>query len=129
MDSSEISPLLSPVKSHQNEPARIKCEKAHPAVIVLLLLLYTIFLDLGFYLMDPAQTRILERIYCREYYEKHDPSLIGSDGRGGVDDKWCKVSWVQGQVAMLKGWQLTFESTGSEFFFFLDIDVLSTCRS
>ncbi|KAH0595474.1 hypothetical protein MHUMG1_06649 [Metarhizium humberi] len=96
MDSSETSPLLSPVKSHQDEPTRIKREKA----------------QLGFYLMDPAQTRIFERIYCREYYEKHDPSLIGSDGRGGVDEKWCKVSWVQGEVAMLRGWQLTFESTG-----------------
>ncbi|KID85821.1 MFS transporter [Metarhizium guizhouense ARSEF 977] len=116
MDSSERSPLLSPVKSHQDEPRQIKREKAHPAVIVLLLLLYTIFLDLGFYLMDPAQTRILERIYCREYYEKHDPSLIGSDGRGGVGEKWCKVSWVQGEVAMLKGWQLTFESTGMLIF-------------
>ncbi|KAK8925396.1 hypothetical protein H634G_07583 [Metarhizium anisopliae BRIP 53293] len=94
MDSSETSPLLSPVKSHQDEPTRIKREKARPAVIVLLLLLYTIFLDLGFYLMEPAQTRIFERIYCREYYEKRDPSLIGSDGRGGVDEKWCKVSWV-----------------------------------
>lgn len=129
MDSSETSPLLSPVKSHQDEPTRIKREKARPAVIVLLLLLYTTFQDLGFYLMEPAQTRIFERIYCREYYEKHDPSLIGSDGRGGVDEKWCKVSWVQGEVAMLKGWQLTFDGTGSESFFFLDIDDLSTPQS
>lgn len=30
---------------------------------------------------------------------------------------------------MLKGWQLTFDGTGSEPFFFLDIDNLSTCRS
>ncbi|KAG8420890.1 hypothetical protein J3458_002810 [Metarhizium acridum] len=121
MDSSETSPLLSPVKSHQGESTRIERKKASPAVIVLLLLLYTIFLDLSFFLMEPAQTRILERIYCREYYQEHDPSLIGSDGRDGVDEEWCKVSWVQGEVAMLKGWQLTFDSLGSGFFFSFDM--------
>ena len=29
-------------------------------------------------------------------------------------EKWCKISVVQGQVAMLKGWQLTLNGVGSE---------------
>jgi hypothetical protein len=82
--------------------------------VVVLLLLYVVFLDLGYELIQPAQTRVLESIFCRQYYEQHDPSLIGSDGRDGVDEKWCKVPGVQGELAMLKGWQLTFDSLGSE---------------
>lgn len=80
--------------------------------MVVLLLLYVVLLDLGYELIMPAQTRVLESIYCEQYYREHDPSLIGSDGKDGVDEKYCKVHWVQGQVATLKGYQLTLDSLG-----------------
>lgn len=65
-------------------------------------------------MIAPALTRVFESIYCRQYYETHDPSKIGGDGRGGVEEGLCKNSTVQGQVAMLKGWQRTLDAVGSE---------------
>ncbi|KHN96400.1 Major facilitator superfamily domain, general substrate transporter [Metarhizium album ARSEF 1941] len=109
---SQASPLLPPVSGRHDEATQTKRDKTGAVVVVVRLLLYTTFLDLSFWLMEPAQTRIFERIYCREYYLEHEPSLIGSDGRRGVDEKWCKVSWVQAEVAFLKGWQLTLDSIG-----------------
>lgn len=84
-----------------------------PTLVVVLILLYLALLDLGYELIMPAQTRVLERIFCKQYYEAHDPSLIGSDGRDGVDERWCKIKPVQEDVAMLKGWQVSFDSIGS----------------
>lgn len=116
-DLSEASPLLSspatgiapPVGAGETQPRR-----PSRTFIVVLLLLYLVFLDLGYELIMPAQTRVLETIICRQYYEQRDPSLIGSDGRDGVDEKWCKVKEVQGDLAMLKGWQLTLDCLGSK---------------
>ncbi|KAF2434683.1 MFS general substrate transporter [Tothia fuscella] len=119
--SPETTPLLSPssdetpvstTRHPRNEAAEATPGKSSHILVLTLLLLYVIFLDLGYELIVPAQTRIFESIYCKEYYQKHDPSLIGSDGNDGVDEKWCKVSAVQGDVAMLKGWQLTFDCIG-----------------
>lgn len=36
-----------------------------------------------------------------------------------MDEKWCKIPVVQGQVAMLKGWQNTLNGIGSEFSYLL----------
>ncbi|KAL9095542.1 MAG: hypothetical protein Q9163_006508, partial [Psora crenata] len=90
---SEYAPLLSPsiraVYSH-TEPTETSSEKPSQLLIITLILLYVVSLDLGYELILPAQTRVFEAIYCRQYYEKHDPSLIRSDGRDEVDEKWCK---------------------------------------
>ncbi|KAL1617925.1 hypothetical protein SLS56_010765 [Neofusicoccum ribis] len=61
----------------------------------------------------PAFTRIYESIYCRQYYAEHDPSLIGRDGGDGVPEEFCKISQVQGEVAMLRAWQTFFDSVGT----------------
>lgn len=114
---SESSHLLSSSAGavhSETQPSHFQRRKPSRTLIIVLILLYLVFLDLGYELIVPAQTRIFEKIYCRLYYEEHDPSLIGSDGKGGVDERWCKVTEVQGEVAMLKGWQLTFDSIGSE---------------
>jgi hypothetical protein len=81
---------------------------------ILVLILFT--LEFGDELIQPGQLRTFESIYCRRYYETHDPSKIGSDGGDGVNEKYCKNSVIQGQVAMLKGWQVTLDGLGSEYF-------------
>ena len=115
---SESSPLLhtSASATHPEPQSSRSTQRKHlQARTTILILLYLVFLDLGYELITPAQTRIFESIYCRLYYTEHDPSLIGSDGQDGVDEEWCKVSEVQRRVAMLKGWQIAFESIGSKF--------------
>ena len=113
---SEDAPLLSPssrTDDPQIESTEASRQRPSQLRILTILLLYVIFLDLGYELILPAQTRVFEAIYCKDYYKKHEPDLIGSDGGDGVDEKWCKVGVIQGQVAMLKGWQITLDSIGS----------------
>lgn len=98
-------------EEHTNPPSTQLSERQ---IIALILLLIATF-DIGYELIAPAQTRVIESIYCRQYYEQHNISLIGGDGRGGVDEKWCKVPIVQGELAMLKGWQITLDSIGSKY--------------
>ncbi|KAF5649005.1 major facilitator superfamily transporter [Fusarium sp. NRRL 52700] len=64
----------------------------------------------------PAQTRVLEGIYCRIYYEDHDYGLQSGDASGGIDERLCKVGIIQSEVAMLKGWQVTLDSIGMLLF-------------
>lgn len=113
---SEATPLLQPPTS----PSPIlRAKKASPFFIVTIAILWVLIIEFGDELINPAQTRVFESIYCQLYYREHDPGLIGSDGRGGVDEKWCKIPVVQGQVAMLKGWQNTLNGIGSEFSYLL----------
>ena len=112
----EDAPLLSPslhiIGSH-TEPTEALRERPSQLRILTILFLYVLVLNFGFELILPAQTRVFEAIYCKAYYEKHEPGLIGSDGGDGIDEKWCKVGVIQGEVAMLKGWQVTFDGIGS----------------
>ncbi|KND90093.1 hypothetical protein TOPH_05323, partial [Tolypocladium ophioglossoides CBS 100239] len=93
MDSLENSPLLSTSASavhSETQPSQFTRRKPSRALIIVLLLLL--------------------------YHDKHDPSLIGSDGKDGVDEKWCKVDVLQGEVAMLKGLQIAFDGIGMLMF-------------
>lgn len=110
---SEHSPLLPPSSSSPPSTQKIKASKTL-IITVLIFILFSI--EFGDEIIQPALLRVFESIYCRQYYEVHDPSKIGSDGRGGVKEEYCKNSVIQGQVAMLKGWQLTLDGVGSESF-------------
>lgn len=103
------TPLLGRLVS-TSAPSR---KRWAPSTICLLLTLLIVFICTGDEVIQPAQTRVFESIYCREYYTKHDPSLIGSDGRDGVAEGFCKMTEIQGQVALLKGWQGTFDQVGN----------------
>jgi hypothetical protein len=87
--------------------------KPSPTFIITLVIVIIIFLGFGDELIQPAQTRVFESIFCRQYYLKHDPSMIGSDGGDGVKESACKIPVVQGEVAMLKGWGVSFDGFGS----------------
>lgn len=81
--------------------------------IIALIAAFILFLGIGDELIQPAQTRVIESIYCRKYYEKANPGLIGGDG--WVEEKYCKGSRVQGQVASLKAWTIALDGAGSKF--------------
>jgi hypothetical protein len=115
--SSESLPLLPPTSPSTPQPLK---SKPSPTFIITLVVLVIIALESGDELIGPAQTRVFESIYCRRYYEAHDPSLIGSDGGDGVAERFCKNSIIQGEVAMLKGWGITFDGIGSRFTPFLE---------
>lgn len=80
--------------------------------IIAFVIAFILFIGVGDELIQPAQTRVIESIYCRQYYDKVDPGLIGGDG--WVEEKYCKGSKVQGQVASLKAWALSLEGAGSK---------------
>lgn len=52
------------------------------------------FVDFGFYLTVPAQTRIFEEIICRQYTAQGD----------------CKIAPVQSELAAVNGWKDTFDA-------------------
>ncbi|KAF5973493.1 major facilitator superfamily transporter [Fusarium bulbicola] len=106
----EASPLISSTIQQSATPEVHRAPSRRRTI--LFLLLYLVFLDLGYELIMPAQTQVLERIYCRIYYEDHDYGLHGGDANGGIDERLCKVGGIQSEVAMLKGWQVTLDSIG-----------------
>lgn len=130
--SSERTPLLrssSPSKAALRADER---EIAAPAVkpirknaILITLAAFILTLCLGDELIGPAQTRVIEAVVCRHFYDRHDPSVIlrGHDSwwddqskHGvllGISERWCKVPQVQGEVATLKGWYAGLDSIGS----------------
>jgi len=97
-------PLLGPSSDDENgaeiETPRTKGRRSEFFIISTLALII-FFLETGDELIQPAQTRVLESIYCRQYYTAHDPSLTFP---AGIPESECKNHVIQGQVAMLKGW-------------------------
>lgn len=65
-------------------------------------------IDMGAFLADPPKTRIFEANICLSYYREHDASAIGDDG--SVPEQRCKIDAVQQKLAMIFGWQDTFEA-------------------
>ncbi|KAI9650786.1 hypothetical protein NHQ30_000817 [Ciborinia camelliae] len=65
--------------------------------------LYTTLNTAGTVLCEAPLLRLVERSFCREYYLKNDPSLIGLNGQ--VEERYCKVDDVQSAVAELLGWE------------------------
>lgn len=57
-------------------------------------------------LSDAPTMRITESIICKNHYKTVDPSRI--DDHGWVKEKYCKVSLVQEELAILNGWATFF---------------------
>jgi hypothetical protein len=76
-------------------------------------LLIVVGVDMAGYLYSAPQIRLFESIVCRDYYRVHDPGMIGDDGN--VPERYCKINEIQGEIAMLKGFQTLFENLPGVF--------------
>lgn len=74
--------------------------------IIGLAMSYIILIEVGSYLQIPPSYQLLEDIICRKYFPDH----ILSD----VDDDVCKTPEVQGELAMIKGWQASLDCVARE---------------
>lgn len=84
--------------------------------IMFLILTVVLLVSLGDQWQEAPHARIMEAVICYRYFEKVDPSklLLGRDqvgpgAIGGVAEMWCKADDVQSELAMLRGWQATFD--------------------
>jgi hypothetical protein len=57
-------------------------------------------LEVSYGAMVPSINAVMESIICRDYY----PSILDP-----LADPLCKSPEVQGKLAMLRGWQTTFD--------------------
>jgi hypothetical protein len=107
--SEEGAPLLLPTESHASLELPRAAKKTKPwVVLVVLCLLLIAIVDMGAFLAEPPKTRIFEANICLEYYRAHDASVI--DEHGNVPEKLCKIDAVQQKLAMIFGWQDTFDA-------------------
>ncbi|KAF2846114.1 MFS transporter-like protein [Plenodomus tracheiphilus IPT5] len=111
----EGDPLLSPVGSatdFDQLPPIVEGKKKKPWIYFVLLIVALIaIIDVGAFLADPPRTRVFEANICLAYYEEHDPTVIGGDG--SIPEKLCKVDKIQQRLAMIFGWQDTFDAIPS----------------
>ncbi|KAI4727157.1 MFS general substrate transporter [Aureobasidium sp. EXF-10728] len=113
----EITPLLGHNLTSQDGTAFNdgRCQMSSRTILIIMGVLILI-VQCGDQFSDAPLTRIYESIYCYQYWEHEDPtkiliprSVVGPGALGGVEEQWCKVAKVQGQVAMLKGYQQFLE--------------------
>lgn len=104
------TPLLSPTSSEALPLPPPPAVKQHKPWVFLVSLIYVLIamVDVGAFLADAPKTRVFESNLCLHYYETHDPSKIGPDG--AVPEKLCKIDPVQQKMAMIFGWQDTFDA-------------------
>ncbi|KAK2052489.1 ATP synthase F0 [Colletotrichum caudatum] len=86
----DLPPTVAPTGSHQ-------------ARVIGMAMTFIIIIEIGLHLQIPASLQLMEEIICREHYS----DLIRSEG---VHDNVCKSALVQGELAMIKGWQASFNS-------------------
>ncbi|TPX11094.1 uncharacterized protein E0L32_007955 [Thyridium curvatum] len=71
---------------------------------VTILCFAAIFLaELGIAIMTPAWNAVMEDLICQRYVPR------AADGQLLADDPRCKDPRIQGELAMLRGWQASFE--------------------
>jgi MFS family permease len=64
------------------------------------------FIEIGDFMLRAPIMRTLEDILCRSYFKSTLPIAI--DFSDPIPEDHCKIPLVQSQLAMLKGWDLTF---------------------
>ena len=73
-----------------------------PRYGILAIFLLLIVLNIAVRLLILPLNRIIELRYCRQYYSKHDPSVIGRDG--SVPENLCKINSVQEKLAFIRSY-------------------------
>ena len=91
----------SPTQADIDSLADKKARKFRTRVTLLIALLI-VAVDLPSVMFNASMVRILESIYCQQYYSAHDPSKIGVDGK--IPEDMCKIEDVQASLSSLRGW-------------------------
>lgn len=109
-----LSSTLSPaVVETNNELTRVSSSSRTRCTwpwinVVALCIALAVIGDISEYFVLAPRVRVYESILCTDYYLRENPSLVGDDG--SVPEQFCKVDYVQGQIAMIQGWNLFFQS-------------------
>lgn len=106
----EGEPLLSPVDCDTADSPPILPPRQKKPWLLLVFLVFALasVVDVGAYLAEPPKTRVFEANICLDYYRRVDPSVIGANG--DIPEQLCKVDEVQQKLAMIFGWQDTFDA-------------------
>jgi hypothetical protein len=94
-------PISGPDHGLYNRPTCSERVTVKPAVWGAVFVIFIILLEFGAYLIVLPLNQILEHIICHNHYPMVD---FGSEGR-----EMCKDMDVQGELALLRGWQTTLE--------------------
>ena len=103
-DAEEDEPFLPDDPLPKESSARHDRLRIKVIVIIAILILSV---ETGVSMMSGPTTRIYEAITCRRYYEVHDPSQIGSNGK--ISEDLCKLEPIQSEVATVKGYGELFD--------------------
>lgn len=94
----------------QEPPAIPRRTPTNPAIVAVLGLVLLVNFSTSLYQLPVS--RVIERRLCREYFAKHDPSVIGPDG--SVSEGLCKLPDVQSGLARIQGLMETAWIVGGE---------------
>jgi MFS family permease len=107
---SESTPLLAGTSEARDYPPSITASIApqHPKffVVATICIASIFFIEIGDYMLKAPIMRTLEAIICNSYFKSTMP--IGMVFPDPIPEDHCKIPFVQSQLAMLKGWDLTF---------------------
>lgn len=92
----EETPLLS-----HDLPPTVAPSRRYQLKVIGLAMTFILIVEVGAYLQIPPSYQLMEEIICRQRYPDH---IISAE-----DDDVCKGPDVQGQLAMIKGWQNSFD--------------------
>lgn len=100
----DTSPLLGPPSPSPSGKPTTK--DTHYIRIVVLVTASVFLLEIGDFMMRAPTLRLMEDILCRQYYDSRDDESI--DLRLPIPEDNCKIAPIQGELAMLRGWDTTF---------------------
>jgi len=75
--------------------------------VIVIIAILILSVETGASMMSGPTTRIFEAITCKQYYESHDPSQIGSNGK--IPEELCKLESIQSEIAFVKGYAELFD--------------------
>lgn len=103
-ETDEQTPLLSTQENEAGMPSPLSASMRNRAIV--LCYAFIIFIEVGAYLQISPLNAVVEQRICRKYY----PDIhIDSGFASSAQDARCKNAQVQGELAMLRGWQSMFD--------------------
>lgn len=99
----------TPLLAHDLPPA-LAPSKTYQIKVIVLAMSFILLLEIGAYLQIPPSYQLMEDIICRKHYPDH---IISQKD----EDNVCKTALIQGELAMIKGWQASFDCVARESWF------------